>query len=105
MLDSATSSPTATDFLGMNKTLDFFFDLIFAMLAAKEGGASKNLQIYMKCLFSNQFCCVSLVSSNSIPLSTRVSSARLSLYMIGIEVTSTLAILNGPRLVPPGTET
>ena len=66
------------------------------MLAAKEGGASKNLQICMKYILSNQFCCVSLVSSNKAPLSTRVSSALLSLYMIGVEVTSTLAILKGP---------
>lgn len=55
--------------------------------------------------FSNQLCHVSLVSSNQTPLSTRLSSARLNLYLIGVEVASTLAILNGPRLVPPGTET
>jgi len=75
------------------------------MLAVKEGGASKNLQIYVNCLLSSQVCCLSLVSPNSAPSSTKVLSARLSLYMIGVEVTSTLAILNGPRLVPPGIET
>lgn len=63
------------------------------------------LQIYMKCLLGSQFCCVSLVSPNSAPLSTKALSARLSLYMIGVEVLSTLAILNGPRLEPPGMET
>ena len=96
--------PTAVLFFKFWKVAPLFY-LIGAILATEGGRAFSSLQACLNSSVTNHVCRVSLVSSKNAPLSSRVPSAWLRLYLIGVVLVCTLAILYGPWLAPPEIET